>query len=185
MILFRTDKPSNIFGYDNPRMDKTFLEISDIIYEIKDKIKDGDYMNIMDKLSKIRTKYNENIVDENICNCISGEEEDEDKYLFCATSIERFITCKNLQYALINFPILRNLIILHALPKTPHVQDIELKSSSFFKSDIQFEPLNVDINYNNDNDNLEKIKLVKHLKLFLELCTNVFGKFSKIFMKKF
>ena len=159
-------------------MDKTFLEISDIIYDIKAKIKDGEYMSIMDKLSEIRTKYNDNIVDENICTCIEGEE--EDKYLFCVTSLERFITCKNLQYALTNFPILRNLIILHALPKTPPGQAFELEACSFFKSDIQFEPHNVDINYNNDSSTINK--LVKQIRLLLDLCTNVSGRFSKIFI---
>jgi len=162
-------------------MDKTFLEISDIIYEIKDKIKDGEYMSIMDKLSKIRTKYNENIVDvENICKCLEGEEENENKYLFCTTSIEKFITCKNLQYALTNFPILRNLIILHALPKILPNQDFELEASSFFKSDIQFEPINVDKKYNINEP--ETIKLTKTLILFINLVENIYCKFSRIFL---
>lgn len=152
-------------------MDAEFISMSDILYDIKEKITDNEYMNVMNKLSKIREKYQEDIKEKNICNCISGESN------FCTYSIEGFMTCKNIHHTLDKFPILRNQLILYSLPDyTAEIH--KYNHHQFFKSDLQLEPMNPYKILNED----EKIEYIKSIKLLLNLTENIKGKVKKVFM---
>ena len=176
-------------------MDNQFISISDVMYDIKEKITDGEYMSIMQKLSNIRLKYNTDILNQDICECIAGESK------FCTGSLDKFIICKNLNYIITQFPMLRNLIIYKAIPKQDFdfIYNIEINEPSeviepnelyiqsinyqnivnhFIICNISFEPNNVDISY--ISDNIETQNIIIKLRLLIELSYNVFGKFCKM-----
>lgn len=148
-------------------MDKQFIEMSDIIYEIKEKINDNEYMNVMDKLGNIRKKYNEDIKENKICKCIVGETN------FCTPNIESFMICKNIRHTLNKFPTLRNQLILYSLHPIQ-----EYNHNQLFKSDLQLEPINL---YKIYNENEHK-EYVEYNKLLLNLAPNIYGKIQKIFI---
>lgn len=150
-------------------MDKEFIEISDIVYGIKEQITDGEYMAVMDKINLIRTKYNEDIAGQNICKCISG------KINFCTSSIESFMTCKNLQHTLIKFPMLRNQLILYSLPNYNLEELYKYNHNQFFKSDLQLEQINI-------YELSENKEYIEYSKLLLTLSTNIKGQKQTIFM---
>lgn len=152
-------------------MDAEFISMSDILYDIKEKITDNDYMNVMNKLSKIREKYQEDIKEKNICKCVPGETN------FCTSSIHNFMTCKNIHHTLNKFPILRNQLILYSLPDyTAEIH--KYNHHQFFKSDLQSEPMNPYRILNED----EKMEYINNVKLLMNLTENVKGKLKKVFM---
>jgi len=148
-------------------MDKQFIEMSDVIYEIKEKITDNEYMNVMDKLGKIRIKYIEDMKQDGICKCIVGETN------FCTSSIESFIICKNIRHALNKYPILRNQLLLYSLYPIN-----EYNHNQLFKSDLQLEPIDL---YKIFNENEQKV-YVENTKLLLLLSGNIYGEIEKIFI---
>lgn len=148
-------------------MDNEFIDMSDMIYEIKDKIIDGEYMKIMEKLRKIREKYIEDVRGKYICKCEINSEN------FCSNNFESFITCKNNKYILSIFPILRNIIIFNSLPLTHNAQ-----KHYYFRSNLQLEPINIDKEYTE----LEISKIVSTVYSLINLMTNINYKFPKIFI---
>lgn len=148
-------------------MDEEFINMSDMIYEIKDKIIDGEYMKIMDKLTKIREKYIEDVKGKYICKCKIISEN------FCSNNFESFITCKNNKYILFIFPILRNIIIYNSLPLTHNT-----KTKYYFTSNLQFEPINIDKEYTD----LEISIIVSTVYSLINLMTNISYKLPKIFI---
>ena len=115
------------------------LEMSDVLYEIKEKIKDNEYMVSMNKLNEIQKLYNELYNELNdkkklyVCECAL------DSDTFCSNGLKYFAGCNNLQPTLERFPILRNFVILYSLPKKSLY-----KSSYYYKTSIQFTFINPD-----------------------------------------
>ena len=147
------------------------LEISDILYDIKDKISDNEYMNVMNKLSNIREKYQVDVEGKNICECIVEGSN------FCTSSIKSFMTCKNIRHTLIKFPILRNQLILYSLPDY-NLEIYEYNHNQLFKSNLQLEPINLDIMF----DKEPRKEYIYYNKLLLYITENISGKIQKIFM---
>ena len=152
-------------------MAKECLEMSNILYDIKKKISDNEYMNVMNKLSNIREKYQVDVEGTNICKCIV------DGINFCTSSIESFITCKNIRHTLNKFPILRNQLILYSLPDY-NLEIYEYNHNQLFKSDLQLEPINLDIMF----DKEQRKEYINYSKLLLYITENIAGKIQKIFM---
>ena len=103
-------------------MANQFIEFSDIVYDIKDKLTDNEYLTVMNKLGELKTNIDDivKVKEKDVCMC--GVDSND----FCISSIQRFITCGNLQHTLEQLPILRNLIIIHALPlpTIDHIDEI-------------------------------------------------------------
>jgi len=152
-------------------MDKECLEMSNILYDIKEKISDNEYMNAMNKLSNIRKKYQVDVEGKNICKCIVEE------INFCTSSIESFMTCKNIRHTLNKFPILRNQLILYSLPNY-NLEIYEYNHNQLFKSDLQLEPINLDIMFDKD----ARKEYINYSKLLLYITDNIDGKIQKIFV---
>ena len=149
---------------DTDDTDKMFMNLSLILLECSQHMQDITYMNGMKDLSEIREKFNENKM-ENICKCKLYSN------MFCKFDIRTFINCKNIQYTLIKFPILRNLLIINALP-----QNMEYIAAQFFKSNIQFEILGI---YNKFTS-VEKFTYTDTLHLLVDLLKNMDDKLSKM-----
>ena len=144
---------------NNEFMNKV-LEMSDVLYQIKEKIKDNEYMVSMNKLNEIQKLYNElnnelnNGEKSYVCKCPLNSD------TFCSNGLKYFVGCNNLQPTLARFPILRNLVILYSLP-----QKSLYKSSYYYKSRIQFTLIKAD-------KYVGKVKPKKHTEIlyrFLEL----------------
>ena len=134
--------------YDNSQI----FELSDILFKIKEKITDNEYMESMNKLNNIRKCYNELIdssKNNNVCNCVVNSSK------FCDTSFERLMQCKNLQPTLKSFPILRNLVILYGLPEHEHYN-----SFHYYKTTIQFELIEL-YKYINREEAAKKTNIIR------------------------
>ncbi len=136
------------------------FELSDILYQIKEKITDNEYMVSMNKLNDIHKIHN-NFVN-NQCKCIVNNGNDCDT--FCCNGLDGFIRCKNLLATLNKYPILRNLVILYSLPVEEHYN-----YRYYYKSDIQFEPIEP-YKYITQEETDKQIKIIKQL---LDLNENI------------
>jgi hypothetical protein len=136
------------------------------MFEIKDKIKDGEYMIIMDKLSEIYTTYNTEIID-NKCKCEINSNQ------FCINNLQYFINCKNLQYTLACFPALRNLLIIFTLP-----HETLYTTHHFYKSHLQFEPINQEKIYSN----AQYTQLISTIHIFINFIANLPEKLPRCFV---
>ena len=151
-------------------MNSSIIEMSNLMFDIKDKIKDGEYMIIMEKLSKIYTTYNAEIID-NICEC------EVYSNTFCINNLKYFAKCKNLQHTLYRFPILRNLLIIFVLPCT-WTYDEDYKARNFYKSYIQYKIINQEKIYSD----IEKADIIATVRIFLDFANNLHERLPKCFV---
>ena len=157
------DLQSNTIKYENKYNNSQFFELSDILFQIKGKITDNEYMESMNKLYDIRKLYNE-LIDIsknnniNVCNCVLNS------IKFCNTSFERLMQCKNLQPTLETFPLLHNLVILYSLPQDEHYNSIH-----YYKSNIQFELIGLYKYITKE----EETKQVNIIRMFLDILQTI------------
>ncbi len=88
---------------------ETFKQMFSFIDENSQQIPDAVYMNLMGALMKLRLDIKKTINDDQKCVC-SGNK-------FCIDSIDKFITCSNLNYILDKSNILYYLLPLHKRTK--------------------------------------------------------------------
>ena len=158
----------------------TLIDTSNKIFDIKNKITDNEYLTIMNHLTNIRTQYTEldKTKSHGECKCVLNNN------IFCYTSMKTFKECTNLMYIIGKCPVLRNIIVIDALP-----QDCEYTYQMFYKTDINFS-LNIQFNSNNDNDNDNNndndndsfVVCGKLIQYLLNLNNNIYTDFSKMFV---
>ena len=151
----------------------TVIATGNIIFDIKDKITDYEYLTVMNQLYSTIKQYTK--IDKikqinNNCKCRVHFDE------FLCITMDKFKKCKKLNYVIKKYPILRNLNIIDKLPA-----DCVYTYKMFYKTDINF-ILNMQFNIDDDNNKYKSIPCIICVLFLFELAENNTRCLSKIFI---
>jgi hypothetical protein len=93
------------------------MQLSDKVYDLKDKLLDGDYLHIMNLVKQIYDKQQvtDPVKYSYICEC--------DDNTFCYSSIRALQCCKNYTNICLEMPLLSFIIKIHYHPLNKYVND--------------------------------------------------------------